>query len=54
MDWEHNNYQNNPSTKPTKAYYLNTLQHEMGEYSQEDVADCIAAYHAAAGGRRRV
>jgi len=47
MDWEHNYYQNNPTTKPTKAYYLNVLQHEMGDYSPADVAECISAYHAA-------
>jgi hypothetical protein len=47
MDWEHNYYQNNPTTKPTKAYYLNVLQYEMGDYSPADVAECISAYHAA-------
>jgi len=47
MDSEHNYYQNNLTTKPTKAYYLNVLQHEMGDYSQADVDECIAAYHAA-------
>jgi len=26
---------------------LNVLQHEMGDYSQADVAECISAYHAA-------
>jgi len=48
IDWEHTYYQNNPRTsRPTKSYYLDTLQHRMTDYSQEDVAECIAAYNAA-------
>jgi len=49
MDWEHNYYQNNPTDKgrPTKAYYLHTLQHGMSDYSPQDVEDCIQAFHAA-------
>jgi hypothetical protein len=49
MDWEHAYYQSNPSatSRPPKAFYLQTMQHGMGNYSQDDFAECIAAYHAA-------
>jgi hypothetical protein len=52
MDWEHTYYQNNANAnkQPTKAYYLDVLQHQMGDCSREDVEGCMAAYHAAEDG----
>ena len=49
MDWEHEYYQNSSNTnrRPNKAFYLDVLQNGMGEYSREEVAECISAYHAA-------
>jgi hypothetical protein len=49
MDWEHDYYQNpsNANRRPSKAFYLDVLQHGMESYSREDVADCISAYHGA-------
>jgi hypothetical protein len=50
MDWEHAYFQNPSGSRPTKTFYLETLQHGMSDYSQDDVAECIAAYHAADDG----
>jgi transposase InsO family protein len=49
MDWEHSYYQNpaNANRRPPRAYYLDVLQHGMESYTQDEVAECIAAYHAA-------
>jgi len=49
MDYEHEYYQNsaNANRRPTKAFYLDVLQHGMENYSRDEVAECISAYHAA-------